>query len=79
MDEYDLAHAKKHVKSSLCSVQSNLCSAKNDDPAGRTTQLLEGAYEYLEACDQDQAGSDSGTSRQGQRREWLGSGIKGST
>ena len=53
MDEYDLAHAKKHVKSNLCSVQSNLCSAKNDDPAGRTTQLLEGAYEYLEACDQD--------------------------
>ena len=70
MDEYDLAHAKKHVKSNLCSVQSNLCSAKNDDPAGRTTQLLEGAYDYLEACDQDQAGSYSGTSRQGQRREW---------
>ena len=38
MDEYDLAHAKKHVKSNLCRVQSSLCRAKNDDPAGRTTQ-----------------------------------------
>ena len=62
-------HMQK-IKSSLHSVQSNLCSAKNDDPAGRTTQLLEGAYDYLETCDQDQAGSYSGTSRQGQRRKW---------
>ena len=27
-------------------------------------------YDYLEACDHDQAGSDSVQSRQGKRREW---------
>ena len=63
MEEFNSAHDKKHV-------QSHLCCAKNDDPAGRTTLLLEGAHDYLEACDHDQDGSDSEQSRQGKRRAW---------
>ncbi len=63
MEEFKSAHDKQHAK-------SHLCRAKNDDPAGRTTLLLEGAYDHLEACDHDQAGSDSVHSRQGKRREW---------
>ena len=62
-EEFDAAYDKKHV-------QVHLCSAKNDDPAGRTTRLVEGAQDTLAAYAQDHAGSESDQSRQGKRREW---------
>jgi len=51
-------------------ITSNLCNAKNDDPAGRSTRLLEEAQDQLDADEHDHGGSDSGKSRKGQRREW---------
>ena len=62
-EKFDAAYDKKHV-------QVHLCSAKNDDPAGRTTRLVEGAQDTLAAYAQDRAGSESDQSRQGKRREW---------
>ena len=63
MEAFNTTYAKKHV-------QSNLCSAKNDDPAGRTTCLLEAGQAHLAAADHEHAGPDSAQSRQGNRRAW---------
>ena len=46
LDEFNAAYDKKHV-------QSHICRARNDDPAGRTTRLLEEAQATLDAYDHD--------------------------
>ena len=56
-------YANKHLT-------SNLCSAKNDDPAGRTTCLVEEAQATLDADALDHGEMDSAQSRKGKRREW---------
>ena len=63
LQEFNAMYEKKHIT-------SNLCNAKNDDPAGRSTRLLEEAQEQLDADEHDHDGSDYGKSRKGKRREW---------
>ena len=63
LQEFNAVYANKHLT-------SNLCSAKNDDPAGRTTCLLEEAQATLDADAQDHGEMDSAQSRKGKRREW---------
>ena len=65
LQEFNAVYENKHLK-------SNLCSAKNDDPAGRTTCLMEAAQEVhvLDADAQDHAEMESAQSRKGKRREW---------
>ena len=63
LEEFNATYDKRHV-------QSHLCMARNDDPAGRTTILLEAANATLAASDQDPTGAESAQSRTGKRREW---------
>ena len=63
LSEFNTEYDKKHVT-------SNLCAARNDDPAGRTTRLLEDAQTTLEADAQDMVGYESSTSRKTRRRAW---------
>ena len=63
LSEFNTEYDKTHVT-------SNLCAARNDDPAGRTTRLLEDAQTTLEADAQDMAGYESSTSRKTKRRAW---------
>ena len=63
LHEFNLAYGKTHV-------QSKLCVARNDDPAGRTTCLYQAAQATLDADEQDKAEYESSQSRRGKRREW---------
>ena len=63
LQEFNAVYENKHLT-------SNLCSAKNDDPAGRTTCLVEEAQATLDADAQDHGEMDSAQSRKGRRREW---------
>ena len=63
LSEFNTEYDKTHVT-------SNLCAARNDDPAGRTTRLLEDAQTTLEADAHDMAGYESSTSRKTKRRAW---------